>query len=84
MNAKLNLKSRVVELLSANPEKRFKARDIAIWVVESYPEAAAAKMEKSGFIESHAQLLNQIVAEIGANRPQWEKQYRQLRARTHK
>lgn len=79
MNTKLNLKNRVIELLSANPEKRFKARDIAVWVVEKYPEAAAAKMEKSGFIESHTQLLNQIVAEIGANRPNWEKQYRQLR-----
>lgn len=79
MSSKLNLKNRVVELLSANPEKRFKARDMAIWVVDNYPEAAAAKMEKSGFIESQAQLLNQIVAEIGANRPQWETQYHQLR-----
>lgn len=79
MSAKLDLKKRVIELLSANPEKRFKARDIAIWVTEKYPEAAAAKMHKSGFIENQAQLLNQIVAEIGSNRPQWQRQLSQLR-----
>ncbi|RWI30847.1 MAG: HrgA protein [Mesorhizobium sp.] len=79
MSAKLDLKRRVVELLSANPEKRFKARDVAIWVTEKYPEAAAAKMQKSGFIENQAQLLNQIVAEIASNRPQWQKQLPQLR-----
>lgn len=76
---KLDLKNRVIELLSANPEKRFKARDIATWVTENYPEAAAAKLEKSGSIESHSQLLNQLVAEIGANRPIWERQIPQLR-----
>ncbi|MGQ2909203.1 MAG: COG2958 family protein [Aliihoeflea sp.] len=76
---KFDLKNRVVELLSANPEKRFKARDIAVWVVETYPEAAAAKMEKSASLHNQAQLLNQIVAEIGANRPIWEKQLPQLR-----
>ncbi|MER9558203.1 HrgA protein [Mesorhizobium sp. M0323] len=79
MNAKLDLKKRVIELLSANPETRFKARDIAVWMTENYPEAAAAKMQKSGFIENQAQLLNQIVAEIGSNRPQWQKQLPQLR-----
>jgi hypothetical protein len=75
----LELKNRVVELLSANPGKRFKARDIAIWIAETYPDAAAAKIEKSGFIESHAQLLNQIVAEIGSNRPAWQKKLPHLR-----
>lgn len=76
---KFDLKKRVVELLSANPGKRYKARDIAIWITETYPEASAAKMEKSAALENHTQLLNQIVAEIGANRPHWQKQISQLR-----
>ncbi|MBZ9658792.1 HrgA protein [Mesorhizobium sp. ESP-6-4] len=73
------LKKRVVELLSANPEKRFKARDIALWITEKYPEDAAAKIERSVSIETRDQLLYQIVAEIGANRPSWQKQIPQLR-----
>jgi len=74
-----DLKKKVVELLSSNPGKQFKAREIALWIAKTYPDAAAAKMERSGRFESPAQLLNQIVAEIGANRPLWERQYPQLR-----
>jgi hypothetical protein len=76
----LELKSRVVEVLSANPGKRFKARDIAIWIADTYPEAAAAKLKRSASIHTHDQLLYQLVAEIGANRPAWEKQIPQLRS----
>lgn len=75
----LKLKDRVVELLSANPGKRYKARDIAVWIAETYPEIVAAKMERSASIETHDQLLYQIVAEIGANRPAWQRQLPQLR-----
>lgn len=76
----LELKNRVVELLSANPGKRFKARDIAIWISETYPEAAAAKIKRSASIQTHDQLLYQLVAEIGSNRPAWQKQIPQLRS----
>ncbi|MGX8014296.1 COG2958 family protein (plasmid) [Mesorhizobium sp. ORM8.1] len=76
----LELKNRVVELLSANPGKRFKARDIAIWIAETYPEAVAAKIKRSVAIQTHDQLLYQLVAEIGANRPIWQKQLPQLRS----
>jgi len=76
---KFDLRKRVVELLSANPGKRYKARDIAVWITETYPEASAAKLEKSASLHNHTQLLNQIVAEIGANRPQWQRQMPQLR-----
>src|SRR5690606_30661896 len=76
---KFDLRKRVAELLSANPGKRYKARDIAVWITETYPEASAAKLEKSASLHNHTQLLNQIVAEIGANRPQWQRQMPQLR-----
>lgn len=76
---KFDLRRRVVELLSANPEKRYKARDIAIWITETYPEASAVKMKKSVSLENHSQLLNQVVAEIGANRPNWQRNMPQLR-----
>jgi hypothetical protein len=76
----LELKNRVVELLSANPGKRFKARDIAIWIADTYPDAAAAKINRSVSIQTLDQLLYQLVAEIGANRPAWQKQIPELRS----
>lgn len=36
-------------------------------------------MKRSTFIESEGALLAQLVAEIGANRPQWQKRYPSLR-----
>jgi hypothetical protein len=74
-----DLKSKVIELLAAHPENQFKARDIAVWITRNYPDASAAKMQRSGRFQNEGQLQGQIVAEIGANRPQWQKQYPQLR-----
>lgn len=78
MNEPLRLKQKVIEFLKSAPEQKFNARDIAIWIAETFPDQAAAKMEKSGF-ENQARLLTQLVAEIGANRPIWEKQIPELR-----
>lgn len=73
------LRSKVVELLSAHPEKRFRARDIAEWIFETYPEEASQKMARSGRFENRGQFISQLVAEIGASRPQWQRQQPQLR-----
>jgi hypothetical protein len=74
-----DLKNKAIELLSSKPGERFKARDIAVWISEKYPDAVRAKMDRSGRFENQSELLNQIVAEIGANRPQWERQHPELR-----
>jgi hypothetical protein len=34
----LNLANRVLESLKSKPEQRFTAREIAMWVYETYPE----------------------------------------------
>lgn len=75
----LELKNRVVELLSSNPEKQFKAREIAIWIAETYPDQVAAKLERSSSLNTHAEVLTQLVAEIGANRPLWQNSIKELR-----
>lgn len=75
----IDLRRKVVELLSTHQGTKFRARDIATWLHETYPEAATAKMLRSERLSSTAQLLNQLVAEIGANRPKWERQLPQLR-----
>ncbi len=75
----LELRKRVFELLAANPDKKFKAREIATWLCETYPQEAEAKLESSSFIKSRTELINQLVAEIGANRPSWQLRYEELR-----
>ncbi len=75
----LKLRERVFELLEAHPEKRFKAREIAEWIHENFPNETAEKIEKSSFLTDESSLLYQLVAEIGSNRPQWQKKYSNLR-----
>jgi len=75
----LELRKRVFELLSSRPDQRFKAREIAKWICDNYPLEAASKLEASVSLSNQTELLNQIVAEIGANRPIWEKKYPEFR-----
>jgi uncharacterized protein len=75
----LELRKRTFELLTSNPDKKFKAREIATWICETYPEEAEAKQESSSFIKNRTELINQIVSEIGANRPDWQLRCDELR-----
>ena len=75
----LELRKRTFELLSSKPDTKFKARDIANWICETYPQEADAKLASSTFLKSKPELLNQLVAEIGANRPGWQDKYPELR-----
>ncbi len=75
----MNLRERVFELLKSSPDERFKARQIAEWLHKTYPAETAEKMARSSFIDSEAALLNQLVAEIGANRPAWQAKFPNLR-----
>ena len=74
------LRRRVFEFLSARPDKKFKARDIAEWFCSTYPDEARDKLDASDSLNSEVQLLNQLVAEIGANRPRWEAKHKQFRS----
>lgn len=76
----LELRRRVFELLAANPDRKYRAREIASWICDAYPLEAEEKLVNSSFIRDHTALLNQLVAEIGANRPNWEKRYPELRS----
>ena len=74
----MKLRESVVKRLSESPGEQLKARDLAEWLVETYPDVCAKKAEKSGL--TNPQLLNQLVAEIGSNRPAWMKKHPQLNA----
>lgn len=75
----LNISARVVERLKANPGDRFKAREIAQWIFENYPAECEEKKRNSKSLQTDADLLQQLVAEIGANRPLIQKRSPQVR-----
>lgn len=74
----MKLREAVVQRLSTDPGQKLKARELAEWVMATFPEACAKKSQSSGF-KSEAQLRNQLVAEIGSNRPAWLKKHPQLK-----
>ena len=43
----LNLNTKVIEFLKLNPEKKFKAREIGKWIIETYPDECRQKQERS-------------------------------------
>jgi hypothetical protein len=56
-----------------------KARDMALWIHRAYPTECQAKLDRSASLHSEADLIQQLVAEIGAQRPQLIKTYPQIR-----
>jgi hypothetical protein len=77
--AGLKLREKVTRFLKERPEEKFTARAIASWIFENYPDECRAKRDKSDYVKDDEQLLNQIVAEIGANRPAIQKRTPQIK-----
>lgn len=75
----LNLSKTIVKLLESNPEKKFTARQMAQWILEAFPVECQEKKENSTFIKTDAELLYQIVAEIGSQRPMLQKNNPQIK-----
>lgn len=77
---KLNLRQTVIDFLKAHPEERFKARQIALWMFENLREACEEKRRNSQQdLSDDAMLIQQLVAEIGANRPEIQKKEPRIR-----
>ena len=70
----MRMSDKVIEFLKENPEERFKAREIAEWIWEAYPEDCRAKMERSKAtvqpVKDKNGLIQQLVAEIGSHHKQ--------------
>lgn len=75
----LNISTRVVECLRERPTERLKAREIAEWIVHEFPAECEEKKLNSKFVRTDAELLQQLVAEIGANRPLIQRKWPQVR-----
>ena len=69
----LKLSKIVVDFLASHPEQKFTVRQIAEWIFEQYPSECEQKKSDSTSIESDADLVQQIVAEIGSRRPALQK-----------
>ena len=65
----LKLATVVFDYLKLHPEEKFTARQLAEWVLATYPAECGAKKAASSFITTDAQLVQQLTAEIGAQRP---------------
>lgn len=66
----------MIEVLRSSPNVRFTAREIAVEINRRFPNAMDAKRERSAQDLSDDKLfLNQIVAEIGSNRPYIERKW---------
>jgi hypothetical protein len=77
--ASLNLRKIIFEHLKSRPEERLTARQIAQWVFETYPKECEEKRQRSKSLNSNDELLQQLVAEIGANRPEIQKKHPELK-----
>jgi hypothetical protein len=80
----LNLITIVNEYLLSNPNKKFTARQIAEWIYETYPKECEDKQKKSLAtitpLNSEKALIQQIVAEIGSQRPRLQKKNINIKA----
>ena len=78
-----NLGTKVFEFLKENPDKKYTAREIAIWIFESFPEYIEKKKSRSKAtvipINDDDSVIQQVVAEIGSQRPRLQKKYTQLK-----
>lgn len=76
----LNLGSSVIDFLSEHADEKFTARQIAEWVFVTFPSECHAKKTNSDVLETDADLLRQLIAEISSQRPRLQKKYSQLKA----
>jgi hypothetical protein len=67
--SKLSQSQKIVELLKANPNQKFNARQIAEQIVDSHPEDYREKRQNPRFADEKA-FISQVVAEIGSQKDQ--------------
>lgn len=65
----------IVTCLKNADGARLTAREIGIWIVQNYPAEAHSKLERSPGLNSESELLQQVVREIGARRPDLQKKH---------
>jgi len=75
----LNLAKAVLGYLKERPDEKLTARQIAEWIFATFPEECQAKKQSSQYVTTDAQLVQQLVAEIGSQRPRLQKRHAELK-----
>jgi hypothetical protein len=75
----LNLSKSVVDYLRAHSDEKFTAREIAEWTLQAFPDECQAKLQNSQSLQTEADLIQQIVAEIGSQRPKMQEKNPELK-----
>lgn len=76
----LNLRQRVMDRLRELAGTQQTARDLAEWIFDNFPnECAEKKATSASYIKTDADLVQQLVAEIGGQRPRWQTMHTQLK-----
>ena len=75
----LNLAKTVLDYLRDNQNQKFTAREIAVWIYETYPEECQEKKLRSDSLQSEDDLVQQIVREIASQRPRLQNRHPQLK-----
>jgi len=67
----LNLAKAILDCLKQRPDEKLSARQIAEWIFETYPDECQEKKTNSrgNYIKTDADLVQQLVAEVGSRRP---------------
>lgn len=65
----LNLGKAVVDYPTAHPDENFSARQVAEGILATFPDECQARKDSSQALETDADLLQQLVAEIGIQCP---------------
>ncbi|OED39018.1 HrgA protein [Chromatiales bacterium (ex Bugula neritina AB1)] len=74
-----NLAQTVLSYLRDYPNQKFTAREIATWICKAYPDLCQEKKHNSQALNTDADLLQQLVAEIGSQRPRLQKKHPELK-----
>ena len=75
----LNLAQVLLEHLKKCQEEKLTARQIAEWIFVAFPVECQKKKHKSLAVRTDAELIQQIVAEISAQRPRLQKKHPELK-----
>ncbi len=75
----MDLRNKVIEFLRSNPEQKFTTRQIAEWIFAHFPEACQSKKNSSKVISNNAELIQQLAAEIGSQRPRIQKKHPEIK-----
>ena len=71
----LNLTKTVLGYLKERPDEKLTARQIAEWIFTTFPDECQAKKQSSHYMSTDAELVQQLAAEIGSQRPSLQKRH---------